>query len=283
MMLAAAWMFRLTGEAKFEASAASFHSRAREQQINPVVGWNNPLQDAKLLLLEANPNSEATWLPGLQEWVDSQMFGEGEGVSYSRKGLWYVNDANWGVLRNSANLANIAMRTAAMVDKFGTTTDDAHMVVWAHHARCLARQQMNYIMGSSGRSFVTGWGEDPPKRPHHRGASCAFVEEAENCTGTTFNDPDRVFPNTLPGGLVGGPTLFDEFEDSHLDFQQSEVSLDYNAALVSGVHTHSRFMLLADCLFRSLIELATAPERLFRYGMRPVCVIVACVACSCGQ
>jgi endoglucanase len=234
MMLAAAWMFRLTGEARYEAAASSFHSRAREQQINPIVGWNNPLQDAKLLLLEANPNSEVTWLPGLQEWVDSQMFGDGDGVSYSRKGLWYVNDANWGALRNAANLANIAMRTAAMVDKFGTTPDDAHMVVWAHHARCLARQQMNYIMGSGGRSFVTGWGPKPPTRPHHRGASCAYVQKGEQCTGATWNNATRVFPNTLPGALVGGPNLYDEFSDSHLDYKQSEVSLDYNAALVSG-------------------------------------------------
>ena len=52
-------------------------------------------------------------------------------------------------------------------------------IVWAHHARCFGKQQLEYIMGTSptspGRSFVTGWGASPPTRPHHRNALCAYV------------------------------------------------------------------------------------------------------------
>jgi hypothetical protein len=108
-------------------------------------------------------------------------------------------------------------------------------VVWAHHARCFARQQMNYIMGSTGHSFVTDWGFNAPKKPHHRGASCGYVLLNEVCDQKTWYARDnQPFPNVLPGALVGGPNLYDEWKDSHLDFVASEVALDYNAALLSG-------------------------------------------------
>ena len=29
-------------------------------------------------------------------------------------------------------------------------------------------QQVNYALGSNGRSFLIGYGVDPPVRPHHR-------------------------------------------------------------------------------------------------------------------
>jgi hypothetical protein len=97
---------------------------------------------------------------------------------------------------------------------------------------------MNYIMGSTGRSFVTDWGTNPPKRPHHRGASCASAN-ATTCDFGYWNNPDLTFPNVLPGALVGGPNFFDEFKDNHLDYVKSEVAVDYNAALIAGAHPHA--------------------------------------------
>ena len=32
--------------------------------------------------------------------------------------------------------------------------------------------QVHYILGSTGRSFVVGYGVNPPTHCHHRGASC---------------------------------------------------------------------------------------------------------------
>ena len=31
-----------------------------------------------------------------------------------------------------------------------------------------AENQINYILGDGGRSYVCGWGNNPPQRPHHR-------------------------------------------------------------------------------------------------------------------
>ena len=34
--------------------------------------------------------------------------------------------------------------------------------------RAWAAQQVDYALGSTGRSFVVGFGTNPPLRPHHR-------------------------------------------------------------------------------------------------------------------
>ena len=35
--------------------------------------------------------------------------------------------------------------------------------------RVWAKSQLHYALGDTGRSFVVGYGVNPPKRPHHRG------------------------------------------------------------------------------------------------------------------
>lgn len=38
--------------------------------------------------------------------------------------------------------------------------------------RNFVRGQLGYALGDTGRSFVVGFGTNPPQQPHHRGASC---------------------------------------------------------------------------------------------------------------
>ena len=40
--------------------------------------------------------------------------------------------------------------------------------------------------------------------------------------------------NPIIGGMVGGPDLTDSWVDDRTDYQQNEVALDYNAALLFG-------------------------------------------------
>jgi hypothetical protein len=110
-------------------------------------------------------------------------------------------------------------------------------IVWSHYARCYGKQQLDYIMGSTGRSFVTGWGVNPPKEPHHRTAFCSYVQTGKPCMGPEWFNKNHTFPNTLPGALVAGPdNNLDEWVDDHTVFETSEVANDYNAALISGAH-----------------------------------------------
>jgi hypothetical protein len=247
MMLAAAWMHKLTKEKAFADDAKTQYGNARLSQNWPVADWSNPLQEAKLLVLEdSNEESESfgVYLTSLQQYVDAQM--TGVRTQYTPRGLWYATpdakidpaQAGWGRLKSAAQAAHIALRTAMIVDNLAVKPQDEYQIVWAHRARCFALAQMQYITGtgqaSAGRSFVTGWGKNPPKRPHHRGASCDFVTKGTACRHAQFFDKNHVFPNVLPGGLVSGPTSVDQYADDHTQYTQSEVACDYNAALISG-------------------------------------------------
>lgn len=202
------------------------------------MNWRNPLQEARLVILEQQPGSNEEYVTRLQEYVEAQMFATTNTVRYTDGGLWFVERE--GALRNAAMTANVAMRIAAYIDRESDRPADVNNLVWAHYARCFAKQQMEYIYGSTGRSFVTGWGEEPPTRPHHRAASCAFVRTGENCTQATFEQPNKIFPNILPGALVGGPDQNDVYFDDQNRVLFSEVTNDYNAALVAGARLFSR-------------------------------------------
>ena len=82
------------------------------------------------------------------------------------------------------------------------------------------------MLGSTGRSFVCGFGENPPVQPHHRGASCPDIPEPCGQEDLNKLEPN---PHVLYGALVGGPDFTDLYHDNRSDYVQNEVALDYNA------------------------------------------------------
>ena len=84
------------------------------------------------------------------------------------------------------------------------------------------------MLGDSGRSFVVGFGENYPKQPHHKAASCD--SPPAQCSWDTFNNVAQDNPHELLGALVGGPKdLGDTYQDLRTDYITNEVTLDYNA------------------------------------------------------
>lgn len=87
------------------------------------------------------------------------------------------------------------------------------------------------MLGAGGRSYVVGYGSNPPSHEHHRGASCP--QAPASCGWNYFNlgSPNV---NTLFGALVGGPSASDGYRDLRSDFMRNEVALDYNAGFTGG-------------------------------------------------
>lgn len=82
-----------------------------------------------------------------------------------------------------------------------------------------AKQQIDYLLGANprGRSYVVGFGVNPPTQPHHRGASTPVLPPGYqvNC-GMSFSEwftPDRPNSNELTGAIMGGPDGGDNFSD----------------------------------------------------------------------
>ena len=93
--------------------------------------------------------------------------------------------------------------------------------------------QIGYILGDTGRSFVVGFGVNPPLRPHHRASSCP--SPITSPCGDNEKNSAAANPQTLYGALVGGPDQWDNYNDARDDYISNEVATDYNAGFQSAV------------------------------------------------
>ena len=97
-----------------------------------------------------------------------------------------------------------------------------------------AEQQIDYMLGDSGQSFVVGFGKKYPRQPHHKASACP--SPPAQCSWETFKDISRANPHLLLGALVGGPSAPDDYyKDDRTDYVMAEVTLDYNAGFQSAV------------------------------------------------
>jgi len=138
-------------------------------------------------------------------------------VPYTPKGLAWRSA--WGSNRYSANTAFIAL----VARKYG---------IFPEESLAFARSQIHYMLGDTGRSFVCGFGVNPPQRPHHASSSCP--DRPATCTWNDYTNPGPN-PQILYGALVGGPDLNDNYEDNRDDYVANEVSCDYNCGFQGSV------------------------------------------------
>lgn len=98
--------------------------------------------------------------------------------------------------------------------------------------------QVDYILGKNpmNMSYMVGYGENFPRRVHHRGASLPSMDarkEAFECKeGTPYLMSNDSNPNLLMGAVVGGPGIDDKFYDIRTDASHSEPTTYVNAPLV---------------------------------------------------
>ena len=144
----------------------------------------------------------------------------------------------WGPLRHASNVALACLQTA---DIAGVSAANAAKF------RRFAVSQINYALGDGGRSYVVGFGNNPPTRPHHRSSSCP-VDPNVACGWDAYN-ANAANPSTLWGALVGGPGQNDDYVDDRGDYIKNEVACDYNAGFQSalaGLRTLANQGLLPD-------------------------------------
>ena len=103
-----------------------------------------------------------------------------------------------------------------------------------------AVQQVDYAIGSGIRSYVVGWGNNPPQFAHHAAASCPDVPAP--CDWNAFKST-RPNPQILYGALVAGPAGVRKsktdpdatYHDIRKDYVTNEVANDYNAGFATAL------------------------------------------------
>jgi len=214
LLWAAAWMAKATGEQEFISMAEDYYSEWEELQGLPQeFSWDDKTAGAQLLMWEVTGDN--TYKSNAQDFLDYLFSCE-----TTPKGLIWLTSSQWGSLRYAADLAHFALQAA-------------HLDLDADNSINFAESQINYILGDTGRSYVCGWGVNPPEKPHHRGSSCP--DAPATCDWSSgYNNPG---PNhqVLDGALVGGPDHNDNYVDDRSNFQTNEVATDYNAGFQSAL------------------------------------------------
>ncbi|KAG5147588.1 hypothetical protein JHK82_014469 [Glycine max] len=87
---------------------------------------------------------------------------------------------------------------------------------------------MDYILGKNPerRSYMVGFGKNPPTQAHHRGASVPKLKKDEEVVcATSFSkwfQKDAPNPHELTGAILGGPDFNDKFNDKRWDSPKTE-------------------------------------------------------------
>ncbi|CAL8072396.1 unnamed protein product [Orchesella dallaii] len=205
LLWAAAWLWRTTYEDKYEQDYERYWTEFNLNGRPVEASWDDKAAQAQVLLAKADGTAKyVTAARAFCDWVVDQ-------VPRTPKGLAFISE--WGSLRHAANAAFTCLQAA----EAGINADKY---------RTFAKQQIDYMLGSTGRSFVCGYGNNPPQRPHHAAASCP--NRPASCDWSDFSKPDPN-PQVLNGALVGGPNRQDQYNDDREDYVANEVTLDYNA------------------------------------------------------
>ncbi|XP_063408599.1 endoglucanase G-like [Mytilus trossulus] len=210
---AAAWLYMATNTSQYLTDAESeYLSGAAWGQ-----SWDEKNTGTMILLYKITSKDkykqdiEATftnWLPG----------GTQSGrLPYTAKELAFRSV--WGSLRYASNMAFMALLAAE------TGLHPSEYRNWA-------KSQIGYALGDTGRSFVVGFGVNPPTQPHHRASSCPLIPAP--CSWANQQEKGAN-PHTLYGALVGGPDQNDKYTDSRTNYINNEVACDYNAGFQGAV------------------------------------------------
>jgi len=211
LVWAAAWLFRATNNNTYLNTAESLYTQFGLQSWNFGLNWDNKVSGVRVLLAR---------LTNRQQYLDAVRRDADHLINNQRRtprGLLYID--RWGTLRHAANAAFFLLQAA-----------DLGLNPTSY--RQFAKRQIDYALGDGGRSFVVGFGNNPPTQPHHRSSSCRPWPAA--CDWNTFHSSGPNF-HVLTGALVGGPDENDNYVDRRQDYIQNEVATDYNAGFQSAV------------------------------------------------
>lgn len=216
LVWAAAWLYRATGEPAYLMKAESIYNQHfANDGLRWTHNWDGKIYGAIVLL--AQITNKQVYKTAANKWLDYWSVGaNGSRVQYTSGGLAWLDQ--WGSLRYSANTSLLAFIYADKVGDNGTRYRD------------FARRQINYMLGDNPhqRSYVVGFGNNPPINPHHRAAH-----------GSTTNNINVPANNrhVLYGALVGGPSSPDDnaYADDRTNYVTNEVALDYNAAFTGAL------------------------------------------------
>ncbi len=217
----ATWLYLASGDKNYLNKAEQYYDSLNTEKDSKFRSykWTHSWDDKSYgsYVLLAKLTGKEKYTQDAERWLDYWTDGyRGERISYSPGGL--ASLAEWGSLRYAANTAFLAFI-------YGDWVKDLNKKEKYHS---FAESQINYMLGSNPqrRSYVVGFGNNPPTHPHHRNAHGSWANN--------INIPVKS-KHILYGALVGGPDRNDNYTDVRSDFKMNEVATDYNAGFTGAI------------------------------------------------
>ena len=217
----ALWLHMATKDAAYLAKAEAgyaglgFENQTTTHSYKWTHAWDDKSYGCYVLL--ARLTGKAAYKQDAERWLDYWTVGVGGAkVAYTPGGLAWLD--TWGSLRYSMN-------TSLLAFIYSDWVTDAAKKKQYHD---FAVRQVDYILGENPakRSYVIGFGINPPTKPHHRTAHGSWADNMKVPVESR---------HVLYGALVGGPGKDDAYVDDRSDFVMNEVACDYNAAFTGAL------------------------------------------------
>jgi len=210
---AAAWVAMASRDSADIAKAEDMYNEVSMGTGSPSeVSWDDKSAMVFLVMYELTGKTE--YKQKAEEFANYILSCEKTG-----KGLIWISSSQWGSLRYAANFAMYA-------------TQLVKNDIMADAMFNFAESQVNYVLGDTGRSYLVGFGNNPPQKAHHRAASCP--DRPATCDWSNKDSPNPN-PQIIYGALVGGPDRGDNYVDDRNRFEMTEVADDYNAGFQAAV------------------------------------------------
>ncbi|HBE16690.1 MAG TPA: endoglucanase [Cyanobacteria bacterium UBA11149] len=217
---AAGWLYRATGDKEYLSKAEIYYDKLSENanDIKPY-NWTHTWDDKSYgtYVLLAELTGEAQYQEDVERWLDYWCDRcQSKHIYYTKGGLAWLSE--WGSLRYTAKTAFLAF-----------VYSDSVKSPWKKRKyAAFGERQINYILGNNPqkRSYIVGFGNNPPTQPHHRTAHGSWANNKTN--------PEKT-RHILYGALIGGPDKNDNFIDDRSNFKMTEVATDYNGGLTGAI------------------------------------------------
>lgn len=217
---AGAWLYLATSDNAYLTKAESYVGNwgTEPQSTTLAYKWGQSWDDVHYgaAVLLARITNKEIYKTNVEMHLDYWTTGyNGNRISYTPKGLAWLD--SWGALRyatTTAFLASVYADWSGCSDYKATTY------------RTFAKQQVDYALGSTGRSFVVGYGTNSPEHPHHRTAHGSWTDSQSQPVDHR---------HTIYGALVGGPGRDDSYTDEIGNYVNNEIACDYNAGFVGAL------------------------------------------------
>jgi len=240
LIWSAIWMFRATEDASYLDIAIELYFEHYEYDGAWGYAWDEKTAAIHVLLAELDQDCVRNhkYHVGAHGYFKQWLPNPERTVPHTPKGLSYRDP--WGSAKYAANTAFLGFAYAKLLREQNTGLDFATKLFK------YSQNQIEYIMGSTGQSYIVGVGSKYPLRPYVQAAhySCLdFTVPSGQAMWQVLEafktDPA---PNTFTavGYIVGGPKsgldgeLTDDYDDVRNDFVHGEGALDYNAGFIGG-------------------------------------------------